>query len=229
MAKQVTVRKSLPARRRWVFEKNTMGFPRALREAIPDLPTSIGRVLKIDSMNGHATNTTLFGPGVHLKVVVKETGRLKGEFVIRMDLEPIAARRLAETLLTLATRPRSRRNNEQGLVGARRDGVVRRFRRMPRCVTHLANRHEQSLSPSLVSAPAPSVDRCYGGLKLFSLGLMTQQQPRDTSTTLTDVFPLLQTPLPVTPGRSPTSAADEGEPVLRQLNMGPVQTILVLR
>ena len=81
-----------------------MGFPRALREAIPDLPTSIGRVLnlKIDSMNGHATNTTLFGPGVHLKVVVKETGRLKGQFVIRMDLEPTAARTLAETLLTLA-------------------------------------------------------------------------------------------------------------------------------
>jgi len=35
----------LPARRRWVFEKNTMGFPRALREAIPDHATSIGRVL----------------------------------------------------------------------------------------------------------------------------------------------------------------------------------------
>lgn len=104
MAKEVTVRKNLPARRRWVFEMNTMGFPRALREAIPDLPTSIGRVLKIDSMNGHATNTTLFGPGVHLKVVVKETGRLKGEFVIRMDLEPTAARTLAETLLRLAGR-----------------------------------------------------------------------------------------------------------------------------
>jgi hypothetical protein len=102
MAKEVTLRRSLPARRRWVFETNTMGFPRALREAIPDHPTSIGRVLKIDSMNGHATNTTLFGPGVHLKVVVKETGRLKGEFVIRMDLEPTAARTLAATLLTLA-------------------------------------------------------------------------------------------------------------------------------
>ena len=104
MAKEVALRRNLPARRRWVFEKNTMGFPRALREAIPDHATSIGRVLnlKIDSMNGHATNTTLFGPGVHLKVVVKETGRLKGQFVIRMDLEPTAARTLAETLLTLA-------------------------------------------------------------------------------------------------------------------------------
>jgi len=102
MAKEVALRRSLPARRRWVFEKNTMGFPRALREAIPDHATSIGRVLKIDSMNAHATNTTLFGPGVHLKVVVKETGRLKGQFVIRMDLEPTAARTLAETLLTLA-------------------------------------------------------------------------------------------------------------------------------
>lgn len=53
-------------------------------------------------MNGDATNTTLLGPGVHLKVAVKETGRLKGEFVIRMDLEPNAGRTLAESLLTLA-------------------------------------------------------------------------------------------------------------------------------
>ena len=45
MAKEVALRRNLPARRRWVFEKNTMGFPRALREAIPDHATSIGRVL----------------------------------------------------------------------------------------------------------------------------------------------------------------------------------------
>jgi hypothetical protein len=45
MAKEVTLRRSLPARRRWVFEKNTMGFPGALRERIPDHATSIGRVL----------------------------------------------------------------------------------------------------------------------------------------------------------------------------------------
>ncbi len=81
-----------------------MGFPRELRDAIPELPTCVGRVLQIDSMNEDATNTTLYGPGVHLKVVVKETGKLKGEFVIRMDLEPAVARTLAETLVALADR-----------------------------------------------------------------------------------------------------------------------------
>lgn len=45
MAKEVTLRRSLPERRRWVFEKNAMGFSPALRERIPDHATSIGRVL----------------------------------------------------------------------------------------------------------------------------------------------------------------------------------------
>ncbi len=79
-----------------------MSFPRGLRDAIPDLPTSVGRVLQLDSTTGAATKTRLFGPRVHLKMVVKETGKLKGEFVVLMDLEPAAARGLAGTLTQLA-------------------------------------------------------------------------------------------------------------------------------
>ena len=81
---------------------NTMAFPRALREAIPDLPTYVGRVLQIDSMNGRAVRTRLFGPRVLLNCVVKETGKLSGEFVVRIDLQPDAARALAATLTQLA-------------------------------------------------------------------------------------------------------------------------------
>ena len=109
MAKEVS-RKTVPARRRYLFGGNTMGFPRELREAIPDLPTYVGRFLEIDSINGEASNTRLLGPRVHLKVVVKETGKLKGEFVIRIELEPDAARALAETLTQLADKSDKRRS-----------------------------------------------------------------------------------------------------------------------
>jgi len=81
-----------------------MGFPRELREAIPDLPTCVGRVLQVEAINGDASNTQLCGPRVNLKLVVKETGKLTGEFVIRLDLEPDAARALAGTLTELAER-----------------------------------------------------------------------------------------------------------------------------
>jgi len=101
MSKAIT-RKALPARRRWALTTNTMGFPRALRDAIPDMPTCVGRVLKIDSVDGEASNSAIFGPSVHLKLVVKETGKLSGEFVIRMDLEAATARALSETLAQLA-------------------------------------------------------------------------------------------------------------------------------
>jgi len=37
-----------------------------------------------------------------LKLVVRETGKLKGRFVIGMDLQPDAARELAATLNKLA-------------------------------------------------------------------------------------------------------------------------------
>ncbi len=87
-----------------------MGFFRELRDAIPDLPTCVGRVLQVDAINGDASETPLFGPRVNLKVVVKETGKLKGKFVIRLDLAPDAARGLAETLTHLAERAEKRRH-----------------------------------------------------------------------------------------------------------------------
>jgi len=79
-----------------------MAFPRELRGAIPDLHT--GRVLELDSING----TVLFGQLVELKLVVKETGKLRGQFVIRMDLQVDAARELAATLTKLVDIAESR-------------------------------------------------------------------------------------------------------------------------
>ena len=93
----------MPARRR-LLPGNTMSFPRGLRDAIPELPTCVGRVLNLDTINGDASNTVLFGPRVNLRLVVNETGKLKGEFVIRLDLEAEAARSLAGTLAELADR-----------------------------------------------------------------------------------------------------------------------------
>jgi hypothetical protein len=101
MSKELT-RTQLARRGRRLDMGNTIGFPTALRDAIPDLPTSIGRILKLDSINADATDSQLFGPRVHLKLVAKETGKLSGQFTVRIDLEPQAARALAETLLKLA-------------------------------------------------------------------------------------------------------------------------------
>lgn len=84
------------------LSRNTMAFPRELREAIPDLPTYVGRVLELDSMSARPTKTDLYGPRVHLSLVVKETGKLKGEFSVRVDLEADSARGLAATLSQLA-------------------------------------------------------------------------------------------------------------------------------
>ena len=77
-----------------------MAFPRDLRDAIPDLHG--GRILELDAIHGKATNTPFFGPLVHLKLTVQETGKLSGKFVVRMDLQPEAARELAATLKRLA-------------------------------------------------------------------------------------------------------------------------------
>jgi hypothetical protein len=77
-----------------------MAFPRELRGAIPDLHG--GRVLELDSINGHASNTAFFGPLVELQLVVKETGKLSGRFAVRMVLQIDAARELAATLNKLA-------------------------------------------------------------------------------------------------------------------------------
>jgi hypothetical protein len=80
-----------------------MTFPRELREAIPDLPTYVGRVLDLDSMHGEAVDTfPLAGKRVAVVFVVKETGKLEGEFKVRVDLQSEAARALGQTLIQLA-------------------------------------------------------------------------------------------------------------------------------
>jgi hypothetical protein len=106
MSKELA-RQSVAARRRYRFSSNRMTFPRELRDAIPDLPTYVGRVLEISAMDGEATNSVLFGPQVHLRFVVKETGKLAGEFAIRVDLQADAARTLAETIAKLADQAES--------------------------------------------------------------------------------------------------------------------------
>ena len=90
--------KNVPMRRR--ARTNLMAFPRELHGAIPDLHG--GRVLALDSIDGRASNSVLYGPVVELKLVVKETGKLSGRFPIRMTLQIDAARELAATLNKLA-------------------------------------------------------------------------------------------------------------------------------
>jgi hypothetical protein len=89
------------ARRRWSPETNTITFPTALRDAIPDLPTSAGRVLKLDTVSGELTDSPLYGPRVHLTLLARETGKLTGSYPIRIDLDPGAALALAEHLTKL--------------------------------------------------------------------------------------------------------------------------------
>jgi hypothetical protein len=98
MSKEVT--RNSGAMRRTLARRNSMAFPRELRDAIP--PLHNGRVLELESINGDASNTVLFGPLVELKLIVKETGKLPRSFVVLMWLQPEAARELAATLTVLA-------------------------------------------------------------------------------------------------------------------------------
>jgi hypothetical protein len=79
-----------------------MAFPRELRNAIPEVHS--GRVLELASIDGHASSVPFYGPMVQLKLVVKETGKLSGQFVVGMALDPDAARKLSATLAELADR-----------------------------------------------------------------------------------------------------------------------------
>lgn len=101
MSTEIT-RTGSPARRRPLKNRNTILFPRELRDAIPDLPTYAGRVLELESIDGTMSNTPFFGPLVHVKMTVIETGKLKGRFVVRLGLHAEAARAMAETLMQLA-------------------------------------------------------------------------------------------------------------------------------
>jgi hypothetical protein len=76
-----------------------MAFPRELRDAIS--PLHDGRILELESIDGQASNTLLFGRLVELRLIVKETGKLSGSFVVLMRLQPEAARKLAGTLTSL--------------------------------------------------------------------------------------------------------------------------------
>jgi hypothetical protein len=99
------VRAKVPLKRRFgLSTASTMTFPRELREAIPDLPTCVGRVLELSSVAGATSDHPLFGPRVGLKLGVRETGKLKGQFTVRVDLEVEAARALAEAILRMADR-----------------------------------------------------------------------------------------------------------------------------
>ena len=73
---------------------------RALRDAIPELHD--GRELELDSVQGQPIDHPFLGTMVELRCVVKETGKLSGEFVVRMGLQVEAARGLAATLSRLA-------------------------------------------------------------------------------------------------------------------------------
>jgi hypothetical protein len=97
---KLVVRRDKPSRYR-LPRSNHMTFPRELRDAIPDLPAYGGRVLQLDSLTGVASRSIL-GDRVSLKLLVRETGKLKGKYTILMDLQPDAARHLAGMLLQLA-------------------------------------------------------------------------------------------------------------------------------
>lgn len=84
--------------------RNYMTFPKELRNAIPDLPTYVGRTLELSGIDGHASNTRLYGARINLNLGLQETGELKGRFTVRMDLEVEAARALAASILALADR-----------------------------------------------------------------------------------------------------------------------------
>src|SRR5262249_14381887 len=89
-----------PARYR-LPRTNHITFPRELRHAIPDLPTCQGRVLQLDAVTA-AMSSSFLGTRVNLKLLACETGKLKGKYTVSMDLQPEAARRLAELLNQMA-------------------------------------------------------------------------------------------------------------------------------
>src|SRR5450759_2995516 len=98
MSKELT--RTTVARRYRPTPYNTIAFPRELRDAIPDLHG--GRVLKLDSVTAGVSRAEFFGDHIQLNLTARETGKLSGEFVVRVDLLPEAARTLAATLTRLA-------------------------------------------------------------------------------------------------------------------------------
>ena len=99
MSKELA-RGTVAERPRRVTPYNTIAFPRALKDAIPDLHG--GRVLKLGAVDATLSRGEFFGDHLQLNFTACETGKLGGEFVVRVDLLPEAARALAETLTRLA-------------------------------------------------------------------------------------------------------------------------------
>jgi hypothetical protein len=81
---------------------NTMTFPRALRDAIPEKEPYAGRVLKLDAIAGQCQHSFEFGKRVLIRFSVRETGKLRGEFDVFADIDAEAARALAKSLEQLA-------------------------------------------------------------------------------------------------------------------------------
>jgi len=81
---------------------NRLFLPRALREAIPNLPTCIGRDLELEAVSGTVANAIFEGKCIQLELLGAETGKLRGKFPLRISLSVEAARALAESLKKLA-------------------------------------------------------------------------------------------------------------------------------
>ncbi len=81
---------------------NWVTFPRELRDAIPDFEPCGGRVLQLENAEVGPTNSAWAGRRVGIKLTVCETGKLSGVFDVWVDLNPEAARTLAELLLSAA-------------------------------------------------------------------------------------------------------------------------------
>jgi hypothetical protein len=96
----------VPLRRRGP-NANRVFLPRELRDAIPEQHR--GRDLVLDSITAGTGNSIFLGPQVGLNLLIKETGKLSGEFTISVFMEPQAARALAATLQELADQAEQRR------------------------------------------------------------------------------------------------------------------------
>ena len=98
MSKELT--RGAVSRRTRMTPYNTIAFPRALRDAIPDLHG--GRALKLDEVTALISRAEFFEDHIQLNFTARETGKLSGEYVVRVDLLAEAARELGETLVRLA-------------------------------------------------------------------------------------------------------------------------------
>ncbi|HEY7333975.1 MAG TPA: hypothetical protein VH639_03760 [Bryobacteraceae bacterium] len=84
------------------FNPNRIFLPRALREAIPDLPTCVGRDLELEAISGRPASAVFVGKYIRLELLGTETGKLTGKFPVTVSLSVQAARALAESLNKLA-------------------------------------------------------------------------------------------------------------------------------